>query len=75
MRPSVESSCAVSSIGERLLSTRELARFLGISARTIQRYDSVGRIPEPVRFGNSTRWRLSEILNWLDAGCPKRKEA
>jgi predicted DNA-binding transcriptional regulator AlpA len=45
---------------------------LGRSERSVWRDDKAGRIPAPVTIGGSKRWRLDELLAWIDAGCPAR---
>ena len=57
----------------RLLSAKQLGHQLGVDVRTIRRYDAAGKLPRPIRFGGSVRWRQEEIDLWLDAGCPNRK--
>lgn len=54
----------------QMISIDELSGILGMSKRTVWRLLSVGRIPEPVRIGGSTRWRLDEVRRWIDSGCP-----
>jgi excisionase family DNA binding protein len=55
-----------------LLTSEDLPRLLGISERTLWRLLSGGRVPEPVRIGRSTRWRLAEVKDWIERGCPAR---
>lgn len=54
----------------QMITVNELAATLGMSKRTIWRLLASGQIPEPVRVGGGTRWRLDEIRNWIDQGCP-----
>lgn len=57
-----------------LIDTMVTAKLLNVSARTVYRMDQVQAIPPPVRLGkNIVRWRLAEILAWIDAGCPRRR--
>jgi predicted DNA-binding transcriptional regulator AlpA len=57
-----------------LLDTKVTARLLDISPATLDRLRAVGGIPEPVRVGGRIiRWRLAELLEWIEAGCPPRK--
>ena len=51
----------------------DLAQRLGVSLRHIRRMDAMGKLPQPVRIGNSVRWVLSEIQEWLASGCPDRR--
>ena len=50
----------------------DLAKRMGVSLRHVRRMDSMGKIPKPVRIGNSVRWVVSEIDAWLNAGAPDR---
>jgi excisionase family DNA binding protein len=52
-----------------LVTAVELARLLKISTRTLWRQLSAGKIPKPVRFGGTVRWRLEEIHKWITDGC------
>jgi Predicted transcriptional regulators len=46
----------------RLLTTAELARALGLSARTIQRYRQAGLIrPAEVSLGGHARWDVDDV--------------
>lgn len=54
----------------QMITVDDLADALGMSKRTVWRLLSCGRIPEPIRVGGSTRWRLDEIRRWIDSGCP-----
>ena len=57
-----------------LLTASELGELLGANRSTIWSWHSAGRIPLPVRIGGGcTRWRRSEIEQWLDAGAPGRE--
>lgn len=53
-----------------LITAAELARLLKISTRTLWRLQSAGRLPAPVRFGGTVRWRQDEVRNWIAEGCP-----
>ncbi|MDE2507821.1 MAG: helix-turn-helix domain-containing protein [Planctomycetota bacterium] len=53
-----------------LLNADEVAAMLNISERTLWRLLSAGKVPKPVRFGRSTRWRLSDVREWIEEGCP-----
>jgi len=57
-----------------LIDTKVTAKLLNVSARTLYRLDQVQAVPEPVRIaGKLTRWRLAEILEWIDSNCPPRQ--
>ncbi|MHB8863461.1 MAG: helix-turn-helix transcriptional regulator [Pirellulaceae bacterium] len=53
-----------------LISAPELAKILGISARSVWRLLSAGKLPAPVRLGGAVRWRRSDVLAWIEQGCP-----
>ena len=53
-----------------LLTADEVAAMLGVSERTLWRLLSAGKVPKPVRFGRNTRWRMAEVKEWIDRGCP-----
>jgi len=49
------------------LSRNELAEFLGISARTLDRWHAQRRGPKRVQVGNFIRYRQSDVSAWLDS--------
>lgn len=53
-----------------LISVESLAGMLGISPRSVWRRLSGREMVEPVRIGNSVRWRLQDVEDWVAAGCP-----
>ena len=59
---------------EILLSSREAAKLLDISERTLWGFAKSGRILKPIRIGKSVRWNAHELRRWADAGCPSNEE-
>jgi excisionase family DNA binding protein len=59
--------------GIKLLNAEEVAEMLGVSERTLWRLLSAGKLPNPIRFGRSTRWKSEDIQGWIDKGCPGGK--
>ena len=57
-----------------LASARDAAAMCGKSLRTWRTWDAAGWIPQPVRIGRSTLWRVDELREWVAAGCPRREE-
>jgi predicted DNA-binding transcriptional regulator AlpA len=57
-----------------LVSARQAAEMCSKSLRTWRAWDSAGLIPQPIRIGRSTLWRLDELRQWVEAGCPRRAE-
>ena len=52
-------------VGERLLTTREVAHFLGLSAETVLRRYRRGELPGYRLATNVLRFRESELEAWL----------
>jgi excisionase family DNA binding protein len=50
------------------LDVTEVAQMLGISKRTVYRLLDGGEIPRPIKLGNATRWRRSDIVLFVEAG-------
>jgi excisionase family DNA binding protein len=58
-------------IAPELLTTREAAKLLGIGERTLWRHSRSGAATAPVTIGGAVRYRRVELLEWIDAGCPR----
>jgi excisionase family DNA binding protein len=58
---------------QTLLKADEVATLLHVSERTLWRLLSAGKLPKPVRFGRSTRWKADEVAGWIERGCPVEK--
>lgn len=57
-----------------LVDARRVAALLGVGLRTLRTMDAAGRLPKPVRLSSGcVRWRLAELRDWTDAGCPDRE--
>jgi excisionase family DNA binding protein len=54
----------------QLISTSEVAKMLGVSARTVYRLKDGGRLPMPVSIGSLVRWSRRSIEEWIEVGCP-----
>ena len=55
-----------------LLDVAALARLLGESTRTIERWNDAGRIPRPLPLSRVRRWYRLEVEVWLACGAPDR---
>lgn len=54
-----------------LIDTETTAKLLGISRRALERMVAGQSILMPIRIaGRMSRWRLAELLEWIEAGCP-----
>jgi predicted DNA-binding transcriptional regulator AlpA len=51
-----------------------LSELLQRSLASLYRDDAAGRLPAGLKIGGSKRWRYSEIVAWVEAGCPPRRE-
>ncbi len=56
-----------------LVSASEAARLCGVSRTSWWALHSAGRVPLPVRLGRRTLWRVAELAEWVEAGCPPRR--
>ncbi|NLE61005.1 MAG: helix-turn-helix domain-containing protein [Planctomycetes bacterium] len=57
-----------------LLDIGDTAAFLGFARRSLERYQSAGKIgPEPVRIGTRKMYRSAELAEWVGLGCPNRQ--
>ncbi len=65
LRP-IDSNQKKTSLEDRLITEKEVARLLSLGVSTIQQDRLTGRLGLPfVRLGRSVRYRLSEIENFL----------
>jgi len=62
-------------VTERLLTTRQLAEFLGVSPETVLRRWRAGKLPGYRLASNVLRFRESEIEAWLEGTRPERSVA
>jgi len=53
-----------------LVTPDQLAVWLQVSKRSLWRLKSAGQLPAPIRLRKAVRWRVSDIEDWLAAGCP-----
>lgn len=51
---------------EPVLTTSELADYLGVQVRAIYDLRTDGRGPSGIRVGREIRYRVSDVLRWLD---------
>ncbi len=53
-----------------LLDVKAVAALLDCSVRHAYRLSDAGCMPRPLRLGALVRWRKTDILAWIDDGCP-----
>lgn len=56
-----------------LIDTRQVAKLLNVSSRTISSMHASGRMPAQIRIGRAVRWSYEEVKEWVAAGCPPRE--
>ena len=57
-----------------LLTALQAAAMFQKTERTWRTWDSIGKIPRPMRVGRALYWRLEELNAWIDSGCPARED-
>ena len=55
-----------------LLTVEQVAATLSVSKRTVWRMLSAGELIKPIRIRGNTRWRHSDLQEWIDADCPRQ---
>jgi len=58
-----------------LVNIERVAELLAVSPEHTRRLNELGSMPRPVRLGRSVRWRISDIREWIAAGCPDLRRA
>jgi predicted DNA-binding transcriptional regulator AlpA len=58
------------SLPPALLDVRVVATMLSMSERSVWRLSDAGKLPAPVRIGRMVRWSRSDIMQWVNDGCP-----
>lgn len=57
-----------------LLDIAQMTQFLGVRRTVVEQLVYNDRIPLPVKLGlgDCRRWSVIELLEWVEAGCPRR---
>jgi len=55
-----------------LIHSRDAAKLLGISERTLWGMSHAEETPSPIRIGRNVRWSIEELRAWTRYGCPPR---
>ncbi len=64
----------VSGIKGELIDIIEVAKMCGMSKSMYKKLYSMEQTPEGIKLGRLRRWRRTEILAWINAGCPSREK-
>ena len=54
-------------------NAKGVAAMLGVSVRQVHRLHTTGRLPKNIHLGHCVRWRIQDILDYVDMGCPNRE--
>lgn len=52
---------------EKLLTTNQLAEYLGVAVSTVLQYRATGAEPRYMKLGHLVRYRLADVQEWLDS--------
>jgi len=61
-------------IDDRYLAPPEAAHYLGISTKTLRRWKEEGRLPFTNLGENTVRYRLSDLINYMELRSQRRIE-
>ena len=50
----------------KLISVKDAAKLMSISRRTVERLVSAGDLPRPVKIGKSSRFRIRDIIDYIE---------
>ena len=51
---------------EKLLNIKEVSKMSGLKKSTIYSYIKKDKFPKPKKIGKLSRWKLSDIRNWME---------
>jgi excisionase family DNA binding protein len=60
--------------GKGLINTRQVAKLLQLSERTVWAMANKNAMPKPIKLGTRVRWAEEEIHAWVMAGCPANSD-
>ncbi|WP_210481097.1 helix-turn-helix domain-containing protein [Naasia sp. SYSU D00948] len=60
---------------EPMLTTSELANYLGVRTQAIYDLRTEGRGPSGIRVGREIRFRVSDVLRWLEGLSEQERDA
>lgn len=50
----------------KLLTIQEVIKIVGIKKSTLYKLIKEGKFPKQIKIGHLSRWRLSDIQDWVD---------
>jgi excisionase family DNA binding protein len=54
-------------MNNKLMTTKELAEYLGIAISTIMQYRMLGTGPQYIKLGHLVRYRATDVAEWLES--------
>ncbi len=57
-----------------LIDALAIAELCSVSRSLVYKLNKLEMMPVAVLHGRTLRWNLREIAEWVEEGCPKRKE-
>jgi len=54
-------------MNDKLLTTKELAEYLGVAKTTLMQYRMDGRGPRYIKLGQLVRYKIADVEDWLEA--------
>ena len=62
-------------VGPALLTIKEVSKLIGKSESWIHQYINDGKFPEQLKLGSSARWKLTEVLAWIEEQAARRDKS
>ena len=53
---------------DRLLKIPEVQQLLGLGRTALYNHIREGDLPKPIKIGNASRWRMSDLQAWIARG-------
>jgi predicted DNA-binding transcriptional regulator AlpA len=54
----------------RMGDVQAVAKICDCSTRHVYRLSDAWKMPRPIKLGALSRWNLTEVEDWISAGCP-----
>ena len=75
LKVAMTNNCKLNKMEPILISADDSAQLLGIGRTLFYSMHSSGRLgPLPIKLGRRSLWNRKEIENWVELGCPARKQ-
>lgn len=59
--------------GGLLVDKKSVSKLLNISPRSVDRLWHEKAMPNPIKISRQNKWRVREIIEWVEADCPPQK--